>query len=59
MPSDNTVVVDHPHLGRVTGRGGDSASFLGIPYATLTHRFAEPQLAVEYGSSGVDASKYG
>ncbi|KXJ87815.1 esterase/lipase [Microdochium bolleyi] len=54
-----TVVLEHPQLGRLIGRDGAAASFLGIPYATLTHRFAEPQVARNHATSDVDASKYG
>jgi carboxylesterase type B len=35
--------IDHPLLGRIQGnQTNDVIEFLGIPYATVAHRFAPP-----------------
>ncbi|KAI9926750.1 hypothetical protein MW887_003844 [Aspergillus wentii] len=40
-----TQQIEHPALGSITGLQGDGViQFLGVPYATLEHRFAQPQL---------------
>lgn len=48
----------HAHLGAIAGRDGDVVAFRGIPYATLTDRFAEAQLVERYPAP-LDATNFG
>ncbi|KAL1887618.1 hypothetical protein Sste5346_010119 [Sporothrix stenoceras] len=49
----------HPVIGQVVGKeSGHITQFLGIKYASLQDRFAEPQL-VSYSGKDLDATKYG
>ena len=62
VPSFTAVMaptLEHPQLGSVAGiHHKDAIQYLGIPYATLAHRFAAPTVKSEY-SDGIDATKYG
>ena len=54
-------ILHHPSLGQIRGKLQDNViQFLGVKYATLTDRFAEPELAKGHGQGGVqDAIKHG
>ena len=50
----------HAELGELKGKVVDgTVQFLGLKYASLENRFAQPQLVTSYGSGSTDASKYG
>ncbi|KAK3312722.1 Alpha/Beta hydrolase protein [Apodospora peruviana] len=50
----------HDTIGPVEGTAGDGyRQFLGIKYATLKNRFAEPELVRYDGGCGIDATRYG
>ncbi|CAK7228948.1 hypothetical protein SEUCBS140593_007082 [Sporothrix eucalyptigena] len=52
-------ILQHPSLGTFHGRSeAGVVQFLGIQYATLEDRLAEPQLKTEYGGQ-IDATKVG
>ncbi|POR38888.1 Uncharacterized protein TPAR_00892 [Tolypocladium paradoxum] len=55
-----TFVLKHPLLGSVTGvtTNKDVVQYLGIPYATLAHWLAAPQVKSNYGEA-IDATKFG
>ena len=51
--------LQHPDLGTFHGQQGRGVQqFLGIQYATLKNRLAEPQLKAAY-ETPVDATSYG
>ena len=55
------VVLDHPSLGKVTGiqhQDGSVEQYLGIQFATLKDRLAEPVLRTEYAGA-IDARRHG
>ena len=55
-------ILHHPSLGDIQGKlKNNIIQFLGIKYATLKDRFAEPQLARENDTTNevLDATKYG
>ena len=50
--------LDHPDLGTFIGQQSDGVQqYLGIQYATLRNRLAEPELRTYY-ESPIDAAKY-
>jgi hypothetical protein len=52
--------LEHPDLGQVQGRYGKGViQYLGLKYASLEHRFAEPELATYDASSTIDGMKHG
>ncbi|KAF2270515.1 alpha/beta-hydrolase [Lojkania enalia] len=54
------ATLKHGELGELKGNVIDgTAQFLGLKYASLENRFAQPQLVTNYGAGPVDASKYG
>lgn len=53
------ITFEHPSLGKVLGQDGEAVRFLGVPYATLAHRFAEPQLLNNSLTLPLDATRYG
>ena len=55
------VQLEHPHLGQIRGvkPGVEGVvQYLGIQYATLAHRFAAPEVKIEYEGM-VDAANFG
>lgn len=55
-----SVSVKHDTLGTIKGNVVDeTAQFLGLKYASLTNRFAPPELIQSYGPHPTDATKYG
>lgn len=55
-----STTLEHKDLGQVKGTAVDgTVQFRGLKYASLENRFAPPQLVTSYGSSPIDASKYG
>lgn len=54
----DTLDFQHPHLGAIAGRDGDVVSFRGVPYSTLTDRFADAQLVEQYPTL-LDATNFG
>ncbi|KAF4333428.1 para-nitrobenzyl esterase [Fusarium beomiforme] len=53
--------LEHPLLGHVKGLKAKTpgvVQYLGIPYATLAHRFAAPELKSDHGGT-IDATKRG
>ena len=49
----------HSIIGQVVGKEtGPITQFLGVKYANLKDRFAEPDL-VSYNGMGIDATKHG
>jgi hypothetical protein len=50
----------HPTIGSIRGLAKDCLlQFLGVKYALLQDRFAEPELVSEYNGSTIDATKVG
>jgi hypothetical protein len=50
----------HPDPGQVRGRYGKGViQYLGLKYASLEHRFAEPELATYGGLDTIDGTKHG
>jgi carboxylesterase type B len=50
----------HPTIGSIRGLAKDGLlQFLGVKYALLQDRFAEPELVSEYDGSTIDATKVG
>ncbi|CAG9953497.1 unnamed protein product, partial [Clonostachys rosea f. rosea IK726] len=50
----------HPTIGFIRGLAKDGLlQFLGVKYALLQDRFAEPELVSEYDGSTIDATKVG
>ena len=57
---DMSAELHHPFLGIVRGRAGDGVvQYLGVKYALLRDRFAEPELCTSYGSKSLDATFLG
>lgn len=55
-----TETIQHPSIGTVVGKAEDgTVQFLGVKYASLNDRFAEPQLLSHYHGDKVDATKIG
>lgn len=55
-----TETIKHPLIGAIVGRAGDGIiQFLGVKYASLTNRLAEPQLLSNYDGEEIDATKKG
>ncbi|KAF2874797.1 carboxylesteras-like protein [Massariosphaeria phaeospora] len=55
-----TASFDHPELGQLKGNStGGTVQFLGLKYASLENRFAQPKLVTSYGSGAINASTYG
>jgi carboxylesterase type B len=56
----STSTLEHPSLGQVKGlRDADGVEqFLGIQYATLKDRLAEPVIRTDY-TGGIDATQHG
>lgn len=54
----NALDFQHPRLGAIAGRDGDVVSFRGVPYATLTDKFADAQLVEQYPAP-LDATNFG
>ncbi|KAL1889728.1 hypothetical protein Sste5346_008714 [Sporothrix stenoceras] len=55
-----STVLHHPLLGTVRGRVGVGVvQFLGLQYATLKDRLAEPELKTTYGAGETDATRLG
>ena len=62
VQSNMTDILSHPSLGKIQGKLHNGVlQFLGIKYATLNDRFAEPVLARGHGKQEevLDATKYG
>lgn len=52
--------IEHATLGKIQGKAnGDVTQFLGIKYAHLKDRFAEPVLAEYPANSTIDATAIG
>lgn len=55
-----TESIQHPALGKVTGKSeGGVVQYLGIKYATLKNRLADPELVVGSKYDHVDSTKTG
>ncbi|PGH04316.1 hypothetical protein AJ80_08539 [Polytolypa hystricis UAMH7299] len=55
-----TSTLQHPALGTITGVSSDGVQqYLGVPYASLAHRFAEPKLFEKFEGGSLDATKFG
>jgi carboxylesterase type B len=53
-------VLYHPTLGKIAGLVGDKVhQYLGVPYASLEHRFPTPQILSKYENGLLDATKLG
>ena len=55
-----TAKLEHDALGQLTGRdNGLSVEYLGVPFATLEHPFAEPMIYTNVEHREIDATEYG
>ncbi|KFX98663.1 hypothetical protein O988_04247 [Pseudogymnoascus sp. VKM F-3808] len=55
-----TEAIQHPSLGTIVGKAGDGiVEFLGVKYASLADRLADPQLLSNYHGDKIDATKTG
>jgi hypothetical protein len=55
-----TETIEHPLIGVLVGKAEDGIiQFLGVRYASLTDRLAEPELLSHYDGEKIDATKKG
>ena len=56
-----TATLNHPSIGKVVGNADceDVTKYLGLQYATLTDRFAPPQIKDYTENTLIDATKHG
>ncbi|OOQ86325.1 hypothetical protein PEBR_21898 [Penicillium brasilianum] len=55
-----TETLRHPSIGPIVGKAADGiVQFLGVKYASLTDRLAEPRLLSNYNGQGLDATEIG
>ncbi|KAH8703171.1 carboxylesterase-like protein [Talaromyces proteolyticus] len=55
-----TETINHPLIGAIAGKAEDGiVQFLGVRYASLTDRLAEPELLSHYDGEEIDATKKG
>jgi carboxylesterase type B len=56
-----TATLDHPSIGKVVGNADREhvTRYLGLQYATLTDRFAPPQMKSYTQNDTIDATAYG
>lgn len=51
---------EHPSLGPICGKAGDGLTqFLGLKYASLRDRLAEPEMITEAHEKAINATKIG
>lgn len=51
---------EHPSLGPICGQAGDGLTqFLGLKYASLRDRLAEPEMVIESHEKAINATKIG
>lgn len=56
-----SATLNHPSIGEVVGNADceDVTKYLGLQYATLTDRFALPQMKDYTENTFIDATKHG
>jgi carboxylesterase type B len=56
-----TATLDHPSIGKVVGNADREyvTRYLGLQYATLSDRFAPPQMKEYTENDTIDATAYG
>ena len=56
-----TATLNHPSIGKVVGNADceNVTKYLGLQYATLTDRFAPPQMKEHTENTFIDATKHG
>jgi carboxylesterase type B len=54
------TIIHHPTIGTVKGIGKEGIDqFLGLKYASLKDRLAEPEMVIDSGDTKIDATRIG